>query len=107
MVNILDSDVLDDLFELFMMWMLHAFWFVCSLLIEFIINLYSFYFVSFSSLFAAFQDEGKFLLAAKRYRRGSGIEYVLSLDADDMSQGSNAYVGKIRYLSFGVNETHF
>ncbi|KAF5730736.1 Tubby like protein 7 isoform 1 [Tripterygium wilfordii] len=39
--------------------------------------------------------EGKFLLAARRYRRPGSIEYVISLDADDISQGSNAYVGKL------------
>lgn len=45
---------------------------------------------------AAFTDKGKFLLAARRYRRGAHTEYVISLDADDLSQGSNAYVGKLR-----------
>lgn len=44
----------------------------------------------------AFTDKGKFLLAARRYRRGTHTEYVISLDADDLSQGSNAYVGKLR-----------
>ena len=46
--------------------------------------------------FPAFTDKGKFLLAARRYRRGSHTEYIISLDADDISQGSNAYVGKLR-----------
>ncbi|KAI9085885.1 hypothetical protein K1719_031962 [Acacia pycnantha] len=53
----------------------------------------------------SFTDRGKFLLAAKRYRRGSGIEYVLSLDADDISQGSNAYVGKLSSDFLGTNFT--
>lgn len=47
-------------------------------------------------LLPAFTDKGKFLLAARRYRCGTHIEYVISLDADDLSQGSNAYVGKLR-----------
>lgn len=51
---------------------------------------------SFSSLLPAYTDKGKFLLAARRYRRGAHIEYIISLDADDLSQGSNAYVGKLR-----------
>jgi len=44
----------------------------------------------------AFTDKGKFLLAARRYRCGTHTEYIISLDADDLSQGSNAYVGKLR-----------
>ncbi|KAF5728259.1 tubby-like F-box protein 7 [Tripterygium wilfordii] len=39
--------------------------------------------------------EGKFLLAARRCRHLGSIEYVISLDVDDVSQGSNAYVGKL------------
>lgn len=46
---------------------------------------------------AAFTDKGKFLLAARRFRTGAYTEYIISLDADDFSQGSNAYVGKLRY----------
>lgn len=45
---------------------------------------------------SAFTDKGKFLLAARRYRHGAHTEYIISLDADDISQGSNAYVGKLR-----------
>ncbi|KAE8691326.1 Tubby like protein 7 isoform 3 [Hibiscus syriacus] len=30
---------------------------------------------------------GKFLFAARRYRLGAHIEYIISLDADDLSQG--------------------
>lgn len=48
-------------------------------------------------LIAAFSEKGKFLLAARRYRRGAHNEYIISLDADDLSQGSQAYVGKLRY----------
>lgn len=48
--------------------------------------------VVFSS---ALTDKGKFLLAARRYRRASHIEYIISLH-DDYSQRSNSYVGKLR-----------
>nr|CAB3503262.1 unnamed protein product [Digitaria exilis] len=42
------------------------------------------------------KDKGKFLMAAKRFKRGAHTEYIISLDADDPSQGNNAYVGKLR-----------
>ncbi|KAK4398308.1 Tubby-like F-box protein 7 [Sesamum angolense] len=45
-------------------------------------------------------DKGKFLLAARRYRTGAHTEYIISLDSDDLSQGSKAYVGKLRNYSF-------
>ena len=51
---------------------------------------------------AAFSEKGKFLLAARRYRRGAHIEYIISLDVDDLSQGSQAYVGKLRYDFYDV-----
>jgi len=44
----------------------------------------------------ALTDKGKFLLAGRRYRCVTHTEFVISLDADDFSQGSNAYVGKLR-----------
>lgn len=44
----------------------------------------------------AFADKGKFLLAARRYKNGARTEYIISLDPDDLSQGSKAYVGKLR-----------
>lgn len=50
-------------------------------------------------------DEGKFLLAARRYRHGAHTEYIISLDADDVSQGSNAYVGKLSSDFLGTNFT--
>jgi hypothetical protein len=42
-------------------------------------------------------DKGKFLMAARRFRRGPHTEYIISLDAEDLSQGSNAYMGKLRW----------
>ncbi|KAF8413735.1 hypothetical protein HHK36_001728 [Tetracentron sinense] len=50
-------------------------------------------------------DNGKFLLAARRYRRVAHTEYIISLDADDLSQGSNAYVGKLSSDFLGHNFT--
>lgn len=41
-------------------------------------------------------DKGKFLLAARSFKHGARTEYIISLDADDFSQGSNAY-GKLWY----------
>ncbi|OQU78417.1 tubby-like F-box protein 10 isoform X1 [Sorghum bicolor] len=48
-------------------------------------------------------DKGKFLMAAKRFRRGAPTEYIISLDADDISQGNKAYVGKLRSDFLGTN----
>ncbi|KAL5227121.1 hypothetical protein ABZP36_015386 [Zizania latifolia] len=48
-------------------------------------------------------DKGKFLMAARRFRRGPHTEYIMSLDADDLSQGSNAYMGKLRSDFWGTN----
>ncbi|XP_010274452.1 PREDICTED: tubby-like F-box protein 9 [Nelumbo nucifera] len=53
-------------------------------------------FYLYLGLTQTFMDKGKFLLAARRYRCGAHTEYIISLDADDLSQGSNAYVGKLR-----------
>lgn len=50
-------------------------------------------------------EKGKFLLAARRYRSGAHTEYIISLDADDFSQGSNGYVGKLRSDFLGTNFT--
>ncbi|KAG6755213.1 hypothetical protein POTOM_041031 [Populus tomentosa] len=55
----------------------------------------------------SFMDKGKFLLAARRYRHGAHTEYIISLDADELSQGSNAYVGKLSSDFLGTNFTIF
>ncbi|KAJ0986030.1 hypothetical protein J5N97_004386 [Dioscorea zingiberensis] len=62
-------------------------------------------FYLYLSLTQTFMDKGKFLLAARRFRNGAHTEYILSLDADDLSQGSNAYVGKLRSDFLGTNFT--
>ncbi|KAF8409064.1 hypothetical protein HHK36_005136 [Tetracentron sinense] len=51
-----------------------------------------------ASFETALTDKGKFLLAARRFRCGAHFEYIISLDADDLSQGSNAYVGNSDFL---------
>ncbi|KAI3769343.1 hypothetical protein L6452_00444 [Arctium lappa] len=55
----------------------------------------------------SFTNKGKFLLAARRYRHGAHTEYLISLDPDDSSQGSNAYVGKLRSDFLGTKFTIF
>ncbi|OAY67710.1 Tubby-like F-box protein 1, partial [Ananas comosus] len=53
-------------------------------------------FYLYLGLTQSFIDKGKFLLAARRFRHGAHTEYIISLDADDLSQGSSAYMGKLR-----------
>ncbi|XP_048442902.1 tubby-like F-box protein 7 [Pyrus x bretschneideri] len=62
-------------------------------------------FYLYLALTPSFTDKGKFLLAARRYRHGTNTEYIISLDADDISQGSNAYVGKLSSDFLGTNFT--
>ncbi|OWM88586.1 tubby-like F-box protein 7 [Punica granatum] len=62
-------------------------------------------FYLYLALTPSFTDKGKFLLAARRYRHGAHIEYIISHDADDLSQGSNAYVGKLSSDFLGTNFT--
>lgn len=61
------------------------------------------FYVHLSVTPSSFSEKGKFLLAARRYRRGAHIEYIISLDADDLSQGSQAYVGKLSSDFLGTN----
>ncbi|XP_006654779.1 tubby-like F-box protein 10 [Oryza brachyantha] len=51
----------------------------------------------------ATMDKGKFLVAARRFRRGPQLEYIISLDAGGLSQGNNAYMGKLRSDFWGAN----
>ncbi|CAL9773551.1 unnamed protein product [Musa acuminata subsp. burmannicoides] len=60
-------------------------------------------FCLYLSLTHTFMDKGKFLLAAQRFRHRAHVEYIISLNADDMSQRSNAYVGKLRSDFLGLN----
>lgn len=57
------------------------------------------------SLTSSLGDDGKFLLAARKCRRPTCTDYIISLDADDMSRGSNNYVGKLRSNFLGTKFT--
>ncbi|KAK6120098.1 hypothetical protein DH2020_046134 [Rehmannia glutinosa] len=54
---------------------------------------------------AASNDDGKFLLAARRCRRPTYTDYVISLNADDVSKGSSSYIGKLRSNFLGTKFT--
>ncbi|GFP97810.1 tubby-like F-box protein 1 [Phtheirospermum japonicum] len=47
-------------------------------------------------------ENGKFLLSAKRNRRTTCTEYVISIDADNISRSSNNYIGKVRSNFLGT-----
>ncbi|KAG6414894.1 hypothetical protein SASPL_122269 [Salvia splendens] len=47
-------------------------------------------------------ENGKFLLSAKRTRRTTCTEYVISMDADNISRSSNTYIGKVRSNFLGT-----
>ncbi|KAL6209334.1 hypothetical protein ACLB2K_020276 [Fragaria x ananassa] len=47
-------------------------------------------------------ENGKFLLSAKRTRRTTCTEYVISMDADNISRSSNKYIGKLRSNFLGT-----
>lgn len=45
---------------------------------------------------AILAENGKFLLSAKRNRKTTCTEYVISIDADNISRSSSSYIGKLR-----------
>lgn len=47
-------------------------------------------------------ENGKFLLSAKRNRRTTYTEYVISMDADNISRSSSTYIGKLRSNFLGT-----
>ncbi|KAE8682287.1 Tubby-like F-box protein 1 [Hibiscus syriacus] len=47
-------------------------------------------------------ENGKFLLCAKRTRRTTCTEYVISMDADNISRSSSKYIGKLRSNFLGT-----
>ncbi|KAJ3697581.1 hypothetical protein LUZ61_001286 [Rhynchospora tenuis] len=53
----------------------------------------------------ALTDDGKFLLAARKARRPTCTDYLISLNKDDMSKGSCTYVGKLRSNFLGTKFT--
>ncbi|XP_075486868.1 tubby-like F-box protein 6 [Primulina tabacum] len=64
----------------------------------------------FVSLSQALADDGKFLLAARKCKRATCTDYMITLHADDKSKGSNTYIGKLRSnflgAKFVVYDTH-
>ncbi|KAF2314953.1 hypothetical protein GH714_037304 [Hevea brasiliensis] len=46
----------------------------------------------------ASNDDGKFLLAARRCRRPTCTDYIISLNFGDVSRGSSTYIGKSNFL---------
>ncbi|KAH7680826.1 Tub family proteins protein [Dioscorea alata] len=51
---------------------------------------------------AVLAENGKFLLSAKRNRRTTCTEYIISMDADNISRSSNSYIGKLRSNFLGT-----
>ncbi|CAD5182421.1 unnamed protein product [Musa acuminata subsp. malaccensis] len=51
------------------------------------------------------EDDGKFLLAARKCRRPTCTDYLISLHADDMSRTSATYIGKLRSNFLGTKFT--
>ncbi|GLJ54745.1 hypothetical protein SUGI_1175970 [Cryptomeria japonica] len=47
-------------------------------------------------------ENGKFLLSAKRVRRATYTEYIISMDAEEMSRTSRTYIGKLRSNFLGT-----
>lgn len=54
-------------------------------------------FCHFLTHMTALSDDGKFLLAARKCKRPTYTDYIISLHAEDLSKGSSTYVGKLRY----------
>ncbi|KAL3648886.1 Tubby-like F-box protein 6 [Castilleja foliolosa] len=56
----------------------------------------------FVNLSQALTDDGKFLLAARKCRRTTCTDYIISLQADDTSKGNDTYIGKLRSNFLGT-----
>ncbi|GBG72598.1 hypothetical protein CBR_g12171 [Chara braunii] len=50
-------------------------------------------------------ENGKFLLGARKFRKATCADYIISLNPQDMSRGSNTYVGKLRSNFLGTKFT--
>ncbi|XP_057782416.1 tubby-like F-box protein 3 [Salvia miltiorrhiza] len=57
------------------------------------------------NLSQASNDDGKFLLAARRCRRPTYTDYIISLKSDDVLKGSSNYFGKLRSNFLGTKFT--
>uniref|UniRef100_A0A0A9DCK3 Tubby-like F-box protein n=1 Tax=Arundo donax TaxID=35708 RepID=A0A0A9DCK3_ARUDO len=55
----------------------------------------------------ALADDGKFLLSARKYRRPTCSEYLISLDVSDTSRGNGTYIGKLRSNFLGTKFTAY
>jgi hypothetical protein len=53
----------------------------------------------------ALADDGKFLLSARKCRKPTCTDYLISLDKVDMSKGSSTYIGKLRSNFLGTKFT--
>ncbi|TYJ14378.1 hypothetical protein E1A91_A10G114200v1 [Gossypium mustelinum] len=56
---------------------------------------------------SALSDGGKFLLAARKCRRPTCTDYIISLLAEDFSKGTNTYAGRLRSNFLGTKFTVF
>ncbi|XP_074268333.1 tubby-like F-box protein 3 [Silene latifolia] len=59
----------------------------------------------FLGLSLASYDDGKFLLAAKKCRRATCVDYIISSNPENISKGSNTYIGKLRSNFLGTKYT--
>ncbi|KAH9730218.1 Tubby-like F-box protein 3 [Citrus sinensis] len=50
-------------------------------------------------------DDGKFLFAARKCRRPTCTDYIISLNCDDVSKGSSTYIGRLRSNFLGTKFT--
>uniref|UniRef100_A0A0D9V5W6 Tubby C-terminal domain-containing protein n=1 Tax=Leersia perrieri TaxID=77586 RepID=A0A0D9V5W6_9ORYZ len=50
-------------------------------------------------------DEGKFLLAARRCRRGLHKEFIIAINSDDLFHGSHSYIGNLKSNFTGTKFT--
>ncbi|CAH8389576.1 unnamed protein product [Eruca vesicaria subsp. sativa] len=50
-------------------------------------------------------DKSKLLLSAKRVRRATGVEFIVSLSGNDFSRSSSNYIGKLRSNFLGTKFT--
>ncbi|GLU07449.1 hypothetical protein SLE2022_244080 [Rubroshorea leprosula] len=50
-------------------------------------------------------DDGKFLLVARKCRRPTCTDYIISLNCDDVSKGGSTYIGKLRSNFLGTKFT--
>lgn len=57
------------------------------------------------SLDQATNDDGKFLLAARKFRHATCTDYIISLNSKDFSKGSASYIGKLRSNFLGTKFT--